>query len=92
MNTVGSERFIDEINSKYIWYLRFDHIEEDRINKLKKYELLGSSTLESFLIYGFCLQNKMVKLLIIGHGVRTTNILILIHFDVCSPFDELDKG
>ena len=72
-----------------MWYLRFDHIGEDRINKLKKYELLGSSTLESFSIYGFYLQEKMAKPSIIGYEVRTTNILILIYSDVCSPVDEL---
>ena len=55
VSVVGSERSIDEINSKYMWHLRFDHIEENRINKLKRYELLSSSTLELFLIYRFYL-------------------------------------
>ena len=81
----------NEINPKYIWHLRFDHIEEDRINKLKRYELPGSSTLESFSNYGFYLQGKMTKPPFMGYGVRTTNILMLIHSDVYSPFDELVK-
>ena len=55
VNAIGSERSIDEIILKYMWYFRFDCIREDGINKLERYEL-GSSTLELFSIYGFYLQ------------------------------------
>ena len=33
VSVVGSERSKNEMNSKYIWNLKFDYIEEDIINK-----------------------------------------------------------
>ena len=87
VSAIGSERSKDNIKSKYICYLRFGHIKEDRINKLKWYELLGSSTLESFLVCKFYFQRKMAKLSFAGHEMRTIEILILVHVDVYSPFD-----
>ena len=67
VNTIGSNRSKNEINLKYLWHLRLGHIEEDRINKLEKHELLGSLTFESYLICEFCLQGKMAKLSFVGH-------------------------
>ena len=31
MSTIGSKRSRDEVNLKYIWHLRLDHIREERI-------------------------------------------------------------
>ena len=81
------ERSRNEMNLKYMWHLRFDHIREDRINKLEWYEHLGSLTLESFSIYKFCIQEKMAKLSFVGYGVRLIEILVLEHTNVCSPCD-----
>ena len=51
MNAIGFERFRDEINLKYMWYLRLGHVGKEMINRLKKYRLLGSLTTESYLVY-----------------------------------------
>ena len=34
----------------------------------------------------------MTKLLFVGHGERATNLLALVHTDVCGPFDVPTRG
>ena len=34
----------------------------------------------------------MTKLPFVGHGERATNLLVLVHTDVCGPFDMLTRG
>ena len=67
----------------YLWHLRLDHIVEDRVNKLKKIGLLSPLIFESYPIYESCLHGKMTKLSFVGHGERATNLLALVHTDVC---------
>ena len=47
---------------------------------------LGSVNFESYPICGSCLQKKMIKLPFVGHGERTTDIVVLEHIDVCGSF------
>ena len=49
VNAINQKRSRDEINQKYLWYHRLDHIEEDRINTLKKDRILDSFDSESYL-------------------------------------------
>ena len=46
----GSERSRFEINLKYMWHLRLDHVGKEMINRLEKCELLGLLTVESYLV------------------------------------------
>ena len=55
VNAIGIKRPRDKINQMYLWHLRLDHIGEDRINRLKKIELLDLLTTESYPIYESCL-------------------------------------
>ena len=87
VSTIGQKRSEDEINQKYLWYHRLDHIKEDRINKLKKDGFFGSFDLESYQACKSCLRKKMIKLPFVGHGERATELLVLIHTDMCGPFD-----
>ena len=41
VSAIGSEKSIVEINLKYMWYLRLDHIGEEIIYRLEKHGLLG---------------------------------------------------
>ena len=49
MSAVGQMRPRNEINQKLLWHHRLSHIEEDRINKLKKIGIIGSFDSESYL-------------------------------------------
>ena len=55
VNVIGSERSIVKIKLKYMWNLRLGPIGEEMINRLKKYRLLGSLTIESYLLYALSL-------------------------------------
>ena len=87
MSAVGQKRSRDEINQKYLWHHRLGHIGEDKINKLEKDEIFGSFDSESYLACESCLQKKITKLPFMGHGERATELLALIHTDVCGTFD-----
>ena len=41
----------------------------------------------SYPVYEFYLQEKMTKQPFVRQGEKTTEILVLVHTDVCSPFD-----
>ena len=87
MNAIGSKRSRDWINQKYLWHLRLGHIGEDRLNKLEKDGLLGPLTFESYPVCESCLQKKLAKLPFVGQGERAIEILVLVHTDVCDPFN-----
>ena len=65
---------------------------EDWVNKLKKFGLLSPLTFESYSVCESCLQGKMTKLPFVGHGERATDLLVLVHTDVCGPFDVPVRG
>ena len=87
VSVVGQKRPRDEINQKYLWHHRLGHIRKDRINKLKKNEILSSLNPESYQACESYLQRQMAKLPFVGYGERATELLALVHFDVCGPFD-----
>ena len=82
----------DNPNDRYLWHLRLGYIAEDKINKLEKNGLLSPLTFESYPTCESCLQGKMTKLPFVGHRERATDLLALVHIDVCSPFDVPTKG
>ena len=87
VSAIGQKRPIDEINQKYLWHHRLGHIGEDRINRLVKDEILGSLNSESYPACESCFQEKMAKLPFVGYGERATELLALVHTNMCGPFD-----
>ena len=76
---------IDDLRNSYLWHCRLGHINEKRINKLYKNGYLGSFDYESFDTCKSCLLGKMTKTPFTGKGERSTELLSLIHTDVCGP-------
>ena len=76
---------IDDLRNSYMWHCRLGHINEKRINKLYKNGYLGSFDYESFDTCESCLLGKMTKTPFTGKGERSTELLSLIHTDVCGP-------
>ena len=87
MSAVGQKRSRDEINQKYLWHHRLGHVGEDRINRLEKDGIFSSLNTEPYLACESYLQEKMTKLPFVGHRERATELLALVHTDVCGPFD-----
>ena len=87
MQAIGSKQPIGDINIKHMWHLRLGHIRKEMINILEKDGLLGLLTSGSYPVRESYLQEKMIKLSFIGQGERITEILVLVHIDMCGPFD-----
>ena len=66
VSIIGQKKFKDEFNHKYLWYYKLGHIEEDRINRLKKDKILDLVKSESILVCESCFQEKMARLSFVG--------------------------
>ena len=72
-------------STTYMWHCRLGHINEKRIKKLHKSGLLGKFDLESIDTCESCLRGKMTKAPFSKRGERSSDLLGLIHTDVCGP-------
>ena len=57
------------------------------MNRLAQEGILNINDCESLPTYESYLLEKMIKLSFVGYGERTTELLALVHTDVCGPFD-----
>jgi len=82
----------NQLNKTYLWHCRLGHISEKRINKLHKEGYLDNYDYESYETCESCLKGKMTKSPFIGSGERASELLGLIHTDVCGPMKIQSKG
>ena len=81
----------NQLNKTYLWHCRLGHISEKRINKLHKEGYLDNYDYE-YETCESCLKGKMTKSPFIGSGERASELLGLIHTDVCGPMKIQAKG
>jgi hypothetical protein len=72
-------------NATYLWHCRLGHIGVKRMKKLHSDGLLESLDFGSFDICEPCLMGKMTKSPFSGVVERATDLLGIIHTDVCGP-------
>ncbi|MCR2847896.1 DDE-type integrase/transposase/recombinase [Weizmannia coagulans] len=90
---VNAKRFkSNDLNPTYLWHCRLCHINEKRITKLHKDGLLNSFDLESYEVCESCLLGKMTKEPFTGHSERASELLGLVHTDVCGPINSIARG
>jgi hypothetical protein len=90
---INAKRFRpNDLNPIFIRYCRLGHINEKRIEKLHKDGLLSSFDFESFNTCESCLLGKMTKASITGQSERASDLLGLIHTDVCGPMSSVARG
>ena len=83
---VNTKRFkADDLNQTLIWHCRLGHINEKRISTLHKCGLLSPFEFSSIERCESCLMGKMKKAPFTGRGERASDLLGLIHTDVCGP-------
>ena len=82
----------NELNPAYIWHCRLGHANEKRISRLHRDGALGSFDLESFDTCESCLHGKMTKRPFTKIGERSSDLLSLIHSDVCGPMSTQARG
>ena len=81
-----------EFNPTYLWHCRLGHANEKRISKLHKDGLLDPFDFESYGTCESCLLGKMTKCPFKGHNERASDLLGLIHTDVCGPLSIQARG
>jgi hypothetical protein len=84
-------RLID-LNPTFIWYYRLGHINEKCVERLHKDDLLSSFNFESFDTCESYLLGKMTKISFTGKSERASDLLGLVHTDVCGPMSFIARG
>jgi hypothetical protein len=83
---------LNDLNPTFIWHCRLAHINEKRIERFHKDGLLSSFDFESFDTCESCLLEKMNKAPFTGQSERASDLLGLIHTDVCGPMSFVSRG
>ena len=83
---------VNNDSATYLWHCRLGHIGVKRMKKLHKDGLLKSLDYESFDTCELCLMGKMTKTLFSGTMERATDLLEIIHTDVCDPMSADARG
>src|SRR6266536_3736598 len=76
---------VDNDSATYLWHCRLGHISVKRMKKLHTDGLLESLNYESLGACKPCLMGKMTKTPFSGTMERATDLLEIIHTDVCGP-------
>jgi hypothetical protein len=85
INNIEAKRLKLSDNSTYMWHCRLGHIGVKRMKKLHYDGLLESLDFESLERCEACLMGKMTKTPFSGMMERATDLLEIIHTDVCGP-------
>jgi transposase InsO family protein len=90
---INTKRFkSNDLNPTYLWHCRLGPINEKRISRLHTDGLLDSFDFESYEICESCLLGKMTKAPFTKRSERASDLLGLIHSDVCGPISSLARG
>ena len=83
---------VEYVNDLYLWHCRLGHINQNRINKLRGEGLLNISDSESLPTCESCLLGKMTNSPFTGKSKHATELLNLVHTDVCGPMTVSARG
>ncbi|GJU64843.1 retrotransposon protein, putative, ty1-copia subclass [Tanacetum coccineum] len=88
---VITKRAKHNLDSTYLWHCRLAHISKKRIEKLQQEGLLKSTDDESFDQCVSCLSGKMTRKSFPHRPERATDLLGIIHTDVCGPLRHVSR-
>ena len=83
---------VNNDSATYLWHCRLGHIGVKRMKKLHADGLLESLDYESLDACEPCLMGKMTKTPFFGTMEQATNLLEIIHTDVCGPMSVDARG
>ncbi|KAJ9546459.1 hypothetical protein OSB04_019002 [Centaurea solstitialis] len=87
-----SKRSKDIEDQTYLWHCRLGHINKKRVELLLKGGFLGNFDYKPFDNCESCLSGKMTKQHFNNENERATDLLEIIHTDVCGPFNHVARG
>ena len=85
-HNVGTKRGLANEQSAYLWHKRLGHISKERMERLVKNEILPNLDFTDLSVCVDCIKGKQTKHTKKG-ATRNTQLLEIIHTDVCGPFD-----
>ncbi|GJY54054.1 putative RNA-directed DNA polymerase [Tanacetum coccineum] len=88
---VHTKRVKHYLDSTYLWHCHLAHINKKRIEKLQQEGLLKSTDDESFDQCVSCLSGKMTRKSFPHRPERVTDLLGIIHTDVCGPLRHVSR-
>ncbi|GJS46402.1 retrotransposon protein, putative, ty1-copia subclass [Tanacetum coccineum] len=91
MYVVSNKRAKLNLDSALLWHCRLGHISKKRIEKLQHDGLLDSTNIKSFEKCISCMSGKLARKPYSHQVERATNLLGLIHTDVCGPFKIMSR-
>ena len=83
---------IDNMSEVYLWHCRLGHINKNRIKRLAQEGILEVGYCESLPTCESCLLDKMTKSPFTRKGERASELLGLVHSDVCGPMSTSVRG
>ena len=83
---------VDNDSTTFMWHCRLGHIGVKRMKKLHTDGILESLDYESLDACELCLLGKMTKTPFSGTMERATDLLEIIHTDVCDPMSADARG
>ena len=83
---------VNNDSASYLWHCRLGHIGVKRMKKLHKDGFLESLGYESFDACEPCRMGKMTKTPFFRTMERATDLLEIIHTDVCRPMSMKARG
>jgi hypothetical protein len=83
---------LNDLNLTFLWHCRLGHINEKHIERLHKNGLLSTFDFESFDTSEPYLLGKMTKAIFTGQSERASDLLGLVHTNVCGPMSSVAKG
>ncbi|KAJ9552277.1 hypothetical protein OSB04_016322 [Centaurea solstitialis] len=87
-----SKRSKDIEDQTYLWHCRLGHVNKKRIEKLLKEGLLDPFDYKPFDNCESCLSGKKTKQPFNSVNERATDLLEIVHTDVCGPFSHEARG
>ncbi|KAM1381427.1 hypothetical protein ACFX2I_023028 [Malus domestica] len=91
-NTSKPKRAREEVNQEKMWHLKLGHVNLDKIHKMSKDGYIRPLGNDQMGTCECCLKGKMTKSPFTRKGERATEILGLIHTDVCGPMSTTSRG
>ena len=86
-HSIGNKRSAHNENSAFLWHQRLGHISKERMLRLVKNEILPQLDFTDMDVCVDCIKGKQTKHIVKKAATRSTQLLELIHTDICGPFD-----
>jgi len=90
-HNVGTKRSLVNEQSAFLWHKRLGHISRERMERLIKNEILTYLDFMNLNICVGCINGKQAKHTKKG-ATGSTQLLEIVHTDICEPFDVSSFG